>query len=554
MNVDPYKNKPWLSQYRTGLPSAITPDFETLLEAFSYSLAKTPDQPLIHYFDGTLTLKEVDEASSCLAVALVDSGFRPGDRLGLYLQNNPAFVIGQLACWKAGGVVVAINPMNKARELTFVLQDCGAHALLCLDSLYIDVVEAVLSEERVRVSLVVTSSTLDGQAANDRRVLEEGERRARASGVLDLLEIVTERRGLDAFSPARPASDDVAMLTYTSGTTGTPKGVMSTHGNMMFNAQAYRDWIGLTPNDKILGIAPLFHVTGTVAHIALSLSTSCPLILAHRFHPEVMLELIRQHRPTFTIGAITAFMSLMNAPGAAREDFASFRAIYTGGAPMSPATATAFESFSGIYLHNAFGMTETCSPTHLVPLGRKAPVDLASGAISIGVPIFNTSVQILDSDDRIVPVGEVGEIVDSGPQVMKGYWGQPQATADAIQDGWLRTGDVGFMDANGWFYLVDRKKDMINVSGYKVWPREVEDVLYEHPAVYEAIVVGGSDSYRGETVKAFVSLREGMHVTEQALIDHCRARLAAYKYPRIVAFLPTLPKSATGKLLRRECR
>ncbi|MBK4999694.1 AMP-binding protein [Pseudomonas sp. S31] len=554
MDVDIYEDKPWLSRYATGLPKTISPEHDSLLTALQGAVAKSPELPLIHYFDGTMTLRQLDEASSRLAMTLIANGFMAGDTLGLYLQNDPAFVIGQLACWKAGGVAVAINPMNKARELAFILQDCGARALLCLDALYSEVAEQVLAQGAVQVSLVVTTSMLDGQSTHDARVLDDRQRRPVAAGVLDLQAITDARSSLEGFLPARPAAHDVAMLTYTSGTTGKPKGAMNTHGNLVFNAQAYRDWVGLTPDDKILGIAPLFHVTGSVVHVALALLTCCPLILTHRFHPGVILDVIRQQRPTFTIGAITAFQALMNAPGASRADFACFRAIFTGGAPVSPATLSAFEDFSGVYLHNAFGMTETCSATHLVPFGQRAPVDPRSGAISIGVPVFNTSVRIVDDEGAVVPVGEEGEIVDCGPQVMKGYWGQPEITSQALVAGWLRTGDVGFMDAQGWFYLVDRKKDMINVSGYKVWPREVEDVLYEHPAVFEAIVVGISDSYRGETVKAIVSLQQGMGATEAALIEHCKARLAAYKYPRQVEIVDSLPKSASGKLLRRAFR
>jgi long-chain acyl-CoA synthetase len=554
MSVDHYDSKPWLSQYSAYHSGVMPQEFDTVLDAFLCSLQATPDDPLIWYFDGAMTFREVDNDSTTLAALLHEQGFEKGDRLGLYLQNDPAFIIGLLAAWKLGGVAVAINPMNKARELTFILHDSGARVLLCLDSLYVDVVERVIAEQATDVSIVITTSMFDGQTTNDHRVLDEDGRRAVPKGVLDLREVLRATDKNMVASIVRPGTDDIAMLTYTSGTTGKPKGAMNTHGNMAFNAQIYRDWVGLTPSDSIMGIAPLFHVTGAVAHVALALMTSCPLVLTHRFHPEVVLDVLRQKRPTFTIGAITAFVSLMNTRGATKADFSSFKAIYSGGAPISPAIASAFESFTGHYIYNVFGMTETCSPTHMVPFGQRAPVDETSGAISIGVPIYNTSVRILDDHDRVVPIGELGEIVDRGPQVMKGYWRQPEVTESVMKDGWLRTGDIGFMDGKGWFYLVDRKKDMINVSGYKVWPREVEDVLYSHPAVREAAVVGVSDDYRGETVKAVVSLKPGFNVTEDELLDHCKANLAAYKYPRILQVIDELPKTASGKLLRRELR
>ena len=553
MTLSAYDQKPWLSQYREGHPATIAPEFGSMLDAFRASLRKAPDTPIIRYFDGRMTLRELDAASTALAAKLVGHGFQGGDRLGLYTQNNPAFIIGLVAAWKAGGIAVAINPMNKARELSYLLRDSGARALLCLDTLYLDVARDVIANEAPSVSIVVTTSALDGQALNDLRVLDDVQRRHTPDGAFDLRQIIAEYDGRGLL-PLQPKPDDVALLTYTSGTTGNPKGAMNTHGNMVFNAQTYRDWIGMTPQDSILGMAPLFHITGSVAHVALAMLVPCTLVLAHRFHPETVLEMIRRHRPTFTIGAITAFISLMNTPQAKKEDFVSFKAIYSGGAPISPATNADFESFSGHYIHNAFGMTETCSPTHLVPVGRRAPVDPSSGALSVGVPVFNTMVRVLRDDGTEAPVGEGGEIVDIGPQVMRGYWNMPEATAAAMPDGQLRTGDVGFMDEQGWFYLIDRKKDMINAGGYKVWPREVEDVLYSHPAVREAAVVGISDDYRGETVKAVVSLKAGKQVTAEQLVAHCKANMAAYKYPRIIEFLDELPKTATGKILRRSLR
>jgi long-chain acyl-CoA synthetase len=310
----------------------------------------------------------------------------------------------------------------------------------------------------------------------------------------------------------------------------------------------------LTPEDSVLGVAPLFHITGLVGHVALALLVPCPLVLAHRFHPEVVMDAIREHRPTFTVGSITVFISLSGVEGVTAEDFSSLRTIYSGGAPIAPAITDQFEARTGRYIHNIYGLTETNSPSHAVPLGQKAPVDPNSGALSVGVPIYNTVVRILDEDGKELPIGEVGEIATSGPQVVPGYWNKPEATAESLPGGELRTGDVGFMDEQGWFYLVDRKKDMINAAGYKVWPREVEDVLYGHPAVREAAVVGVPDPYRGETVKAFVSLKPGTSATPEEIVAFAKERMAAYKYPRSVEVVDELPKTTTGKILRRELR
>ena len=279
-----------------------------------------------------------------------------------------------------------------------------------------------------------------------------------------------------------------------------------------------------------------------------------PIVMSYRFDPDLALELIERHGATFTVASITVFIALMNASTADQRDLSKFTKIVSGGAPIAPATVEAYEQRFGAYIHNIYGLTETTSPSHCVPIGTRAPVDPDSGALSVGVPIFNTVVHVVDEDGNDVEPGETGEFVTSGPQVVSGYWEKPEETENAIPGGHLHTGDVGFMDEAGWFYLVDRKKDQINAAGYKIWPRDVEDVLYAHDAVKEAAVVGVPDEYRGETVKAFVSLKTGQSVTEQTLIAFCKERMAAYKYPRRIEFVDELPKTASGKILRRELR
>ncbi|GAA3385087.1 class I adenylate-forming enzyme family protein [Cryptosporangium minutisporangium] len=547
-----YGDRPWLAQYGEDRPADLVPDHATMLDLFRASVAKAPATEVIRYFDGVLTLAEVDRASDALAVALLDRGFGAGDRLALYLQNNPAFVIGLLAAWKTGGIAVAINPMNKHRELTYLLADSGATALLCLDDLYSDVGRTVVASGDTAVRLVITASALDWQQRVDPRLFAHVVKPV-VEDALDLVDLLDQHEGQ---SPplADPAPDDVAVLSYTSGTTGVPKGAMNTHRTLAFNSQTYRDWMALTPADRVLGVAPLFHITGLVGHVGIALLVPCPLILAHRFHPGVVLDAIREHRPTFTVAAIPVFISLADQPDATREDFASLTIAYSGGAPIAPAVRDRLRTRTGLEIHNIYGLTETNSPSHAVPYGAAAPVDPASGALSIGVPVFNTVVRILGDDGEEAEVGEVGEIAIRGPQVVPGYWNKPDATAEAIPGGELRTGDVGFMDPDGWFYLVDRKKDMINAAGYKVWPREVEDVLYTHPAVREAAVVGVPDAYRGETVKAFVSLLPGKSASPAELVEFCRQNMAAYKYPRTVELVDELPKTTTGKILRRELR
>ncbi|SDO89869.1 long-chain acyl-CoA synthetase [Klenkia soli] len=545
-----YAEKPWLALYGEDQPASITPEHDTLLAVFEATLAATPDAVAIRYFDGTLSYADLDAASDALALGLLEGGFAHGDRMGLYVQNDPAFVIGLLGAWKAGGSAVAINPMNKAAELTYLLTDSGATALLCLDELYSSVAAGVLPE--TSVTTVVTCSGLDRQTRGDARLFE-GTTKTTPEGTQDLDGLVERFAGQQP-PPVQLSGDDIGVLTYTSGTTGRPKGAMNTHSTMVFNACTYREWMSLGPDDVVLGVAPLFHITGLIGHVAIAMLVGCPLVVAHRFHPDVVLEAIREHRPTFTVGAIAVFIALGNAEGATRDDFTSLRAVYSGGAPIAPAVTDQLEEKLGVYVHNIYGLTETNSPSHGVPFGVKAPVDENSGALSVGVPVYDTVVRVLGEDGEEVPVGEVGEFATSGPQVVPGYWERPEATAESIPGGELRTGDVGFMDAQGWFFLVDRKKDMINAAGYKVWPREVEDVLYGHPAVREAAVVGIPDEVRGETVKAYVSPRPGATIDPDEVIAWAKERMAAYKYPRFVEVVDELPKTTTGKILRRELR
>jgi len=545
-----YAERPWLHLYGEGQPPDITPEYPDALSMFAASVARNPDGDAVRYFDGRITYRELDELTDAFAVALLDGGLQRGDRVAMYLQNVPQFIIGLVGTWKAGGIAVSINPMNRERELALLLTDSGSKVLVCLQGLYRDVAASVVGD--TDVATVITTSELDFQTRDDPRAFPASER-ATPDGTTDLLELIGRFRGQRP-PPVDYGPDDIAFLTYTSGTTGPPKGAMNTHGNVVFNSQAYREWCGLSSNDVILGVAPLFHITGLIAHITTALFLGAPLVLFHRFEPSLGIDVIKEHQPTFTVGSITVFIALMNAPNAEPDALKSLGKIWSGGAPIPPSTIKHFSTAFGQYIHNIYGLTETTSPSHGVPYGADSPVDEASGALSVGVPIYNTVVQILGDDGEELPPGEVGEIVTTGPQVVAGYWNKPEETQNAIPGGALHTGDVGYMDAQGWFYIVDRKKDQINAGGYKVWPREVEDVLFEHEAVREAAVVGVPDEYRGETVKGFVSLKAGKTVTEEELIAFCKSRLAAYKYPRMIEFLDEVPKTVTGKFLRRELR
>ena len=548
-----YEARQWLARYDAGMPADVEPEFGDALSMFRAAAGEHPDRPLIHYFDRTLSVRDVDRMTDALASGFVDVGLVAGDRVAVYLQNVPQFVLAMIATWKAGGVMVSINPMNKARELEHLLADSGATILVTLESLYEDPGREVVAAGSTQVRTVVTTCETDLLGRGPVPAVLAGAVKRRPEGTVDLMELIARHDGT-APPAATLGPDDVAFLTYTSGTTGPPKGAMNTHRNVVFNSQAYRRWMSLTPDDVVLGVAPLFHITGLIAGVTVCLLTPMPLVLGYRFDPVTALDLIERYRPTFTVGAITVFIALMNDPSASERDFSSLTKVYSGGAPIAPSVVTRFEQLTGAYIHNIYGLTETTSPSHGVPMQARAPVDPTSGALSVGVPIFNTVVRVIDEQGADVAVGEIGEFVTSGPQVVSGYWRKPDETAHALPGGALHTGDVGFMDADGWYYVVDRKKDQINASGYKVWPREVEDVLYEHAAVREAAVIGVPDEYRGETVKAFVSLTPGAQATEAELIAFCKERMAAYKYPRSIEFVAELPKTVTGKILRRELR
>ncbi|UNB55998.1 AMP-binding protein [Mycolicibacterium sp. YH-1] len=520
-----------------------------MLTLFEVTVGTSGKGDAIKYFDGSLTFDQLDARSEAFAEHLVDNGFAHGDRVALYLQNDPSFFIALLGAWKAGGAVVVINPMYRQREVSYLLKDSAASMLVCLDELYESVIAEVLREGDTQVRHVVVTSPRDDQTRDDARVLPP---QTPVDGVVRFRD-VTAAPHL-TLQPHRPDGDELAVLMYTSGTTGRPKGAMITHRSLAFSSQTYRDWIGLNSEDRILGVAPLFHITGLVGHLGVGLLTGAAVILNHRFEPTVLLELIREHRPTFTVGSITVFNNLSSRPDISLDDFSSFRYVFSGGAPIAPMLRDRIRARTGIVLHNLYGMTETTSPAIGVPLGNEGREDPVSGALSIGVPVFNTNVRIVDENRRELPVGEIGEIVISGPQVISAYWQRPEESAEKIVNGEIATGDVGVMDADGWFYLIDRKTDMIIASGYKVWPREVEDVLYSHLAVREAAVVGVPDQYRGETVKAVISLKPGTSCTAEELIEFCKSRMAAYKYPRLVQFRDDLPKAATGKILRRELR
>jgi len=545
---DAYARKPWLSLYAPGIGPTQAREHHDMLSLYRAASADKSATAMI-YFDGEITYGELDAMSDALAVWLTAAGAKAGDRVTIILQNVPHFVIALVAAWKIGVIPVPANPMYRRDELAKLFADCQPAVVIAHDDQATTAIEGL--EKAGRTARVLSVSARDFETREEPRVLPA--RSATPEGATDFLAAVKAHQG--EAPPARtPTPDDLGLLLYTSGTTGQPKGAMLRHSSMAFTSQIFREWAPVPRGAMVLGIAPLFHITGIIAHIGVAFSAQGSLILHYRFEPSLVLDVIRERRPHFTGGAITAFNALMNAPGVSAEDFTSFDGLMSGGAPIAPALADAVEAKLGQTVFPAYGMTETTSPTHIGPKQHRPPVDPTSGAMAIGIPIQDTEAMIVGDDGQPVPVGEVGEVWMRGPQIMAGYWNKPEQTAEALVDGWMRSGDVGFMDEAGWFYLVDRKKDMISASGFKVWPREVEDVLIAHPAVREAAVVGEPDPYRGETVKAFVSYAPGMEASAEDIIAFCRERLAAYKVPRRIEVLAELPKTLTGKIQRVELR
>jgi long-chain acyl-CoA synthetase len=543
-----YAAKPWLGLLTEEQKAPLHPD-ASLVHALRRAAAEAPDRVFLAYFDGRLTYREVDELSDSVAGHLAARGLERGDRVAVLLQNSPHFVLAVLGAWKAGAVVVPVNPMYKAGEVGHVLRDGEVAALICSDRAWESYLRETAADSPVRI--VLTGCELDFQTRRDARVLTF-ERLPDAPDADDLARVA--RAGHRAPEDRDPQPGDTALISYTSGTSGTPKGATNTHRNIMYNAERQRTGLALPEAPVYFALAPLFHITGMVCEFGACLNSVGTLVLAYRFEAGVVLDAFAEHRPHYTVGPSTAFMALAAHPSVTREHFASFANISSGGAPLPPALVEKFRAGFGPYIRNGYGLTECTAPCASVPPHLEAPVDPVSGTLAVGVPGPETVVRIVDDQGAEVPFGEQGEIVVGGPQVVPGYWRRPDATAETFPGGELRTGDIGFMDAQGWLYVVDRKKDMINASGFKVWPREVEDVLYTHPAVREAAVVGVPDGYRGETVKAYISLRPGADTAPDALVAYCEERLAAYKYPRQVEILPDLPKTASGKILRRELR
>lgn len=483
------------------------------------SAARVPDRPAIIFDDVRLTFADLDAATARMAGHLTGAGLQPGDRVALMLPNVPAFAVIYYGVLRAGGVVVPMNPLLKVREIEHYLGDSGATMIFAMPG-------------EAQAGAAATGAAF---------VAVEG------ADAIDLRGLIGDAGAVTAV--ADRDDQDTAVILYTSGTTGKPKGAELTHANLQTNqATTGETLLKLTENDVVMGCLPLFHVFGMTCGLNAAVATGAALTLIPRFDPSAVLDVIARDRVTVFEGVPTMYAAILAAAAGRDTDLSSLRTSVSGGSSLPVEVLRRFEKAFDCMILEGYGLSETS------PVASFNHPDTERKAGSIGYAVRGCEMAVMDESDAEVPVGEIGEIVIRGENIMRGYWNNTEATSAAIRDSWFHSGDLGRRDEDGYFYIVDRKKDMIIRGGMNVYPREVEEVLYEHPAVAEAAVVGVPDPLLGEEIAAFVVLAAGASAEPDEFSQFVKDRLAAYKYPRRVTLIDALPKTATGKILKRELR
>lgn len=535
-----YQQKPWLKWYDPRVDEHVSVKYESLYDFLENAVNRFGTKPAFTFYGKVFSFIETKMIVDRLAAALHREGLKKGDRVAIMLPNCPQYIFTLFAIFRLGGIVVQVNPMYVEREIEFVLEDSGAKFMVVLDGLYPRVKKAQSTTSLKKVFVV----SFGGER------MELGEEDVYFDAALQGEVTVPEVE----INP----HEDVAVLQYTGGTTGVPKGVMLTHYNLLANFNQvcdfiYNTWDEIPESFKMITVLPMFHVYGLSSVALCGIREGANQIILPRFDVKEVMETIKREKPLIFAGVPTMYFALNSLPEALKE--CHFEEVYytgSGGAPLPVEQARIFEKITGATLRDGYGLSEAAPTVAFNPpfLPRKHG--------SIGIPVPSTVIRVVrkteDGDFVDVPVGESGELIVKGPQVMKGYWNRPKDTEEVLKDGWLFTGDIAKMDEDGYFYILDRQKDMIIASGYNVYPREVEEVLYKLEGVEEAIVVGVPDSYRGETVKAFIKLKAGFTLSPEEIIQFGRDNLAPYKAPKEVEILAELPKSSVGKLLRRVLR
>ena len=547
------KARPWISQYPETIPIAMNYEAKPVQSFLTEAAEKYPQKCAVDFMDKEITYQVLYQSALKFANYLKSLGFKKGDRVAIMLPNSPQAVISYYGTLYAGGTVVQTNPLYTERELEYQISDSGTKVIVTLDVLYprVSKVKGKTSLKHIIVTAIkdylpfpknlIYPFVQKKQTGIVVQVKHEGENH-RFKTIMETSEAIQPVIDFNF-------EEDIALLQYTGGTTGFPKGVMLSHKNLVANATMCDAWLYRCKKGEevVLGLLPLFHVYGMTAVLILSVMQGYKMILLPKFDAETTLKVIHKKRPTVFPGAPTIYIGLINHPDVHKYDLSSVASCISGSASLPVEVQQKFENLTGGKLVEGYGLTESSPVTHANFLWDKESV---KG--SIGVPWPDTDARILSLETgEPLPSGEIGELAVKGPQVMQGYWNRPKDTEEVLKDGWLRTGDLGYMDENGYFYIVDRKKDMIIAGGFNIYPREIEEVLYEHEAIQEAVVAGVPDPYRGETVKAYIVLKKNANVTEKELEAYTRKYLAAYKIPRIYEFRDELPKTAVGKILRR---
>ena len=544
---------PWVKNYDPGVPPQVGPVTDSLPRLLLAAAAQNPQAPALAFFGRIITYQELSEQAARLAQALKTLGFTPGDRLGLMLPNCPQLVAAYHAALRLGAVVVMLNPLLSPKELAYQLADSGARCLVALDH-FLPQVEEV--QAGFNLDLVIVTSLTDALPWPLRWLYPL---KARRQGLVvgfrpgpGRLNWRTLLKHPPLTEVTLPDSQDLAVLQYTGGTTGTPKAARLTHANLMVNVAQINAWLHRVRygEERVMGLLPFTHSFGLTACLNWPMSQGALIIVLPRFEINSFLRALQKHRPTMLPGVPTLFVALINDPRLPKLDLSSLWACISGSAPLPLEVRDRFESLSGCRILEGYGLTEASPVTHINPIVGPRPPG------SMGMPLPGTLARVVDQETgtRDLPPGEVGELILQGPQVMQGYWQNREETDSALKDGWLYTGDLAKMDEQGYFYIVERKKDLIIAGGYNIYPREVEEVLYQHPQVKEAVALGVLDAYRGETVKVVIVPRDGARLTAEEIQAYCKGQLAVYKVPRIVEFRDQLPKSLVGKVLRRVLR
>lgn len=547
--------KPWLKHYDPSVPTDISYPEVPLWKLLEQSAAKYPDHIALEFLGTNIGYRVLWESVLKFAQVLKNQGLKPGDRVAIMLPNCPQFVIAFYGTLVAGGVCVNVNPLYTPRELRHQLTDAGAETLIILDMLWPRYAEI---ENEVGIKNVYTTGIQDYLGFPKNFLFPIKARREKRW--VNLPNHPKRQDFKSAFKAATPVSEphpsqlsDLALLQYTGGTTGVSKGAMLSHRNLVANAFQSMSWSGNDTKDLegkgvMLGAVPFFHVYGMTVAMNHGLASGYKVVLLPRPEVKPCIEAIEKHGVTHFPGAPTLYIGFNNFPGIEKRKVGTVRICISGSAALPLEVTKRFEALTGGKLVEGYGLTEASPCTHCNPLKGERKLG------SIGLPMAGVEAKILDDNLQEVSVGEVGELAVRGDNVMMGYWQRPDETAKTIKVDWLLTGDMAKMDEDGYFYIVDRKKDVIIAGGYNIYPREIEEVLFSHPAIAEAAVVGIPDEYRGETVAAFIVFKPGQTQSKEAIDQFCRENLAAFKVPKVYQFPETLPKTAVGKVLRRELR